>query len=65
MTPKIISPFSFRYTRSNAGLSLADPLKVQSNQVIWLVGNSGGGKSTFLHLLKGFYPEFLTGELNG
>ena len=65
MTAKIISPFSFRYTRSNAGLSLTEALNINPNQVIWLVGNSGSGKSTFLHLLKGFYPEFLTGELNG
>lgn len=62
--PQVL-PFSFRYTRSDAGLSLAKPLPVQSNQVIWLVGNSGSGKSTFLHLLKGFYPEFISGQLDG
>lgn len=62
--PQIL-PFSFRYTRSNAGLSLANTLSAHPNQVIWLVGNSGSGKSTFLHLLKGFYPEFISGQLNG
>ena len=60
-----LQPFTFKYARSNAGLSLAQPLIVEPNQVIWLVGNSGSGKTTFLHLLKGFYPEFLTGQLDG
>ena len=60
-----VQPFSFTYTRSNAGLSLAQALPILPRQVIWLVGNSGSGKSTFLHLLKGFYPEFLTGTLLG
>ncbi|MGL4766617.1 MAG: ATP-binding cassette domain-containing protein [Formosimonas sp.] len=58
-------PFKFHYTRSDAGLSLSTPLHIAPNQIIWLVGNSGSGKSTFLHLLKGFYPEFLSGTLRG
>lgn len=60
-----ITPFSFQYTRSNSSIFLTQPLHIEENQIIWLVGNSGSGKSTFLHLLKGFYPEFISGQLKG
>lgn len=60
-----LSPFKFTYARSTAGVSVSRPLTFKPRQVIWLVGASGSGKSTFLHLLKGFYPEFLSGELTG
>ncbi|TDR32842.1 ATP-binding cassette domain-containing protein [Hydromonas duriensis] len=60
-----LSPFDFTYARSSAGVSLSHPLLFKPRQVIWLVGASGSGKSTFLHLLKGFYPEFLSGRITG
>lgn len=60
-----IMPFSFQYTRGSSGVFLTQPLQIEKNQIIWLVGNSGSGKSTLLHLLKGFYPEFISGQLEG
>ena len=60
-----VPAFSFTYARSSVGLSCATPLPYADGQIIWLVGASGSGKSTFLNLLKGFYPEFLAGELTG
>lgn len=60
-----VPAFSFTYARSSAGLSCAAPLPYADGQIIWLVGASGSGKSTCLNLLKGFYPEFLAGELTG
>lgn len=62
---KQLQPFRFTYARSSAGVSLSHPFNFQDKQVIWLVGASGSGKSTFLHLLKGFHPEFLAGEVVG
>ena len=60
-----IAPFSFQFSRSAAGLLLEQTLHAPANHVIWLVGNSGSGKSTFLNLLKGFFPEFIAGTLTG
>jgi energy-coupling factor transporter ATP-binding protein EcfA2 len=61
---KTIEPFSFQYHHGKKKLTLREPLVIEDNKIIWLVGNSGSGKSTLLHLLKGFYPEFLSGELS-
>ncbi len=61
---KTIPPFSFYYTRSRKKIVLEHALTLSDQKIIWLVGNSGCGKSTFLHLLKGFYPEFLQGDLS-
>lgn len=59
-----LPPFQFKYARSDAGVLSTAELTIKPNSVIWIVGSSGSGKSTLLHLLKGFYPEFLSGELN-
>lgn len=61
----IVAPFSFQYKRHTTPLHSPEPLHYDHHQVIWLVGSSGSGKSTFLNLLKGFYPEFLAGQLQG
>lgn len=62
-----LSPFSYSYgVRSNAKkIFLEKPLSFGSNEMVAIVGPSGGGKSTFLKILKGIIPEYSSGILEG
>lgn len=60
-----IKPFRFKHLGSSQTLVLREEIELPLNGCFLITGNSGLGKSTFLQLLKGFYPEFLTGNLEG
>lgn len=60
-----IKPFRFNHLGSSLTLVLKEEIELPQKGCFLITGNSGLGKSTFLQLLKGFYPEFLTGKLVG
>ncbi len=60
-----ISPFEFRYPYSQLVLKCANSIEINPRGCYLVVGASGEGKSTFLKLLKGFYPDFMEGKLRG
>lgn len=60
-----IKPFRFKHQGSSLTLVLREELQLPAKGCYLITGKSGLGKSTFLQLLKGFYPEFLSGELEG
>lgn len=60
-----IKPFRFKHLGSSLSLVLKEEIDLPARGCFLITGNSGLGKSTFLQLLKGFYPEFLSGELAG
>jgi energy-coupling factor transport system ATP-binding protein len=42
---------------------LEKPISFLQNELVAIVGPSGGGKTTFLKILKGIIPEYSSGEL--
>lgn len=62
-----LSPFSYSYGKSGKAkkIFLEKPLSFKRNEMIAIVGPSGGGKTTFLKILKGIIPEYSSGILEG
>lgn len=62
-----LSPFSYTFSSSGKAkkIFLEKTLEFHSNETIAIVGPSGGGKSTFLKVLKGIIPEYSSGKLEG
>lgn len=62
-----LEPFSYSYgSRSkNKNIFLEKTLTFGKNEIVAIVGPSGGGKSTLLKVLKGIIPEYSSGELVG
>lgn len=62
-----LNPFSYSYGKSGKvkNIFLEKPLTFDKNEMIAIVGPSGGGKSTLLKVLKGIIPEYSSGELVG
>jgi len=62
-----LEPFSYSYGKSGKpkNIFLEKSLSFDKNEMIAIVGPSGGGKSTLLKILKGIIPEYSSGELVG
>lgn len=62
-----LSPFQYTYAKSEKSrkIFLEENLQFNRNEMIAIVGPSGGGKSTFLKVLKGIIPEYSSGEMKG
>lgn len=60
-----LQPFRFTYARTSSSIALLEPLNLPQQGLIWLTGASGSGKSTLLNLIKGLYPEFIHGNIEG
>jgi energy-coupling factor transporter ATP-binding protein EcfA2 len=62
-----LSPFSYSFNKSGKvqKIFLESELIFNKNETIAITGPSGGGKSTFLKILKGIIPEYSSGELIG
>lgn len=62
-----IGPFSFSYhsADSNKKIFCSEEIYLPKTGLIVVHGPSGVGKTTFLHLLKGIIPEYVTGVLTG
>lgn len=58
-----IAPFVYEFPGSAHSLILRKTLSLKPHGCYLIAGPSGVGKSTFLKILKGFYPEFLEGKL--
>lgn len=62
-----IHPFSYTYGRKNSPRCLycEETIEIKQHDSVLITGNSGGGKTTFLQILKGIIPEFRPGLLKG
>lgn len=62
-----LSPFTYSFHNSEKSkkIFLEESLEFKKNEMIAIVGPSGGGKSTFLKILKGIIPEYSSGTLTG
>lgn len=62
-----ISPFHFSYRTNGKTKKIfsESPIIFGPNDTVLITGPSGGGKSTFLQLLKGIIPQFVAGKLEG
>lgn len=63
-----ITPFKFQYSnQGHAGNRIFSQTAIETNKtgLHLIAGSSGSGKSTFLHLLKGIAPTYITGILEG
>lgn len=62
-----LNPFTYSFSRSGKAhkIFLEEPIEIQANELVAIVGPSGGGKSTLLKILKGIIPEYSSGELVG
>ena len=62
-----LEPFSYSYGKSAKAkkIFLENILSFNKNEMIAIVGPSGGGKSTLLKVLKGIIPEYSSGEFTG
>lgn len=57
---------SYKYLPAKDSVVLDVNLKVESGEVIGIVGNSGCGKSTLAYILSGIIPHYISyGELKG
>lgn len=57
--------YSFKKDISSKKIFLEETIELDTNELIAIVGPSGGGKSTLLKVLKGIIPEYSSGELEG
>lgn len=62
-----LSPFSYSFGKGEKSkkIFLETTMTFDKNEMIAIVGPSGGGKSTLLRVLKGIIPEYSSGELTG
>ena len=62
-----LNPFSYSFGRGEKTkrIFLEETLSLEKNELIAIVGPSGGGKSTLLKILKGIIPEYSSGVLSG
>jgi energy-coupling factor transporter ATP-binding protein EcfA2 len=62
-----IGIFSYTFGHGGKGRKIfsSSEIRFEKNETIAIVGPSGGGKSTFLKILKGIIPEYASGELVG
>ncbi len=67
-----LSPFQFKHVFFLQGskhfitcLELDENIEFKNNGLILITGKSGGGKSTFLNILKGLIPFHMAGEFSG
>lgn len=60
-----LSPFSYKYNAHSQSVYSPQRLIFNKGDSILVSGPSGGGKSTFLKILKGIIPEYSSGELVG
>lgn len=62
-----LSPFKYSFSNGEQSrkIFLEKSLVFKKNEMIAIVGPSGGGKSTFLKILKGIIPEYSSGVLVG
>lgn len=59
----VLNPFEYRFPEGDRSLFLEREISLDTPGCFLIAGPSGIGKSTFLKLLKGFYPEFLEGKI--
>jgi len=62
-----LHPFSYSFGKSGKtkNIFLEETLSFEKNELVAIVGPSGGGKSTLLKILKGIIPEYSSGVLEG
>lgn len=62
-----LSPFKYAFNTSEQSrkIFLEETLSFDKNEMVAIVGPSGGGKSTLLKILKGIIPEYSSGVLSG
>jgi energy-coupling factor transporter ATP-binding protein EcfA2 len=62
-----LSPFHFSYRTCGKTKKIfsESPIVFGAHDSLLITGPSGGGKSTFLQLLKGIIPQFVAGKLEG
>lgn len=60
-----IFTYSFGHGGKAGKICSLSEIRFEKNETIAIVGPSGGGKSTFLKILKGIIPEYSSGQLTG
>ena len=66
-----IGPFEYTFKKNLASdaipkkISCKELIEIKKDELVIIVGPSGGGKSTLLQILKGIIPEFTNGNLTG
>ncbi len=58
-----LKPFIYKNREGTFSISLKNTVSIKPHGCYLVMGPSGVGKSTFLKILKGFYPEFLDGAI--